>query len=290
MFNVIYYSNNSIDFLNTVIKSKNKRPKENQPFYKDRIVKFKTELALPFNNYDLAFTSNILYTVQNDKKFQIKCDKDDLLNLYSYSSKIFVNFKNDLVKLPNDRSFDTCQYCGINSINTLDHILPKDLFPEFVVHPKNLFPACSDCNSKKSKKWLNNGLPEFLNLYTDILPNKQFLFVDIVLSDNTFKVKFNLQNKNSIDPNLFLRISKHFENLNLLERYQRQASGIISNFETTIFSNLENNSLDQMLSISRNSFAAHRNNLGYNHFKIILEEELCNGLAFREYCNLKGVK
>lgn len=76
---------------------------------------------------------------------------------------------------------DTCQYCTLNSVNTLDHIIPKENYPEYAVHPKNLFPACSQCNSKKSNKWLdNNNNFEFINLYSHDLPNLQYLLQTLI--------------------------------------------------------------------------------------------------------------
>lgn len=290
MFNIRPYSSASTDFLKKVIKSKRKRKDDTAPpFYKDRIVKFNQDLAQPYSNYDSSFQSNTIYTLVNNQQFQSNAIKADLLDLYSYSSKPFVELKNELVKLPNNRSFDTCQYCAINSINTLDHILPKEKFPEFVVHPKNLFPACSLCNGKKSTKFVNNGIPEFLNLYLHDLPKVQYLFTEVILDKNTFNVRFYLKNINSIDPHIFEIIENHYRNLDLLSRYEKQASSIISIFEDTIISNLADQTLDDLFQMYINSFTAFRKTLGHNHYKIILEEELCNGLAFRDYLKLQGI-
>lgn len=45
-----------------------------------------------------------------------------------------------------------CPYCGLPSNITLDHYLPRKVgaFPEFSILSKNLVPACSDCQGKKS--------------------------------------------------------------------------------------------------------------------------------------------
>ena len=289
MFNFKFYCSSSTAFLKDVIESKNKKPKEQPPLYKDRILKFNSQLAMPYTNYDSSFNIKSFYTIISDPKFHISDVKSDLMELYSYRASPFVKLKNTLVELPNNRSFDTCQYCAINSINTFDHILPKDQFPEFSVHPKNLFPACSQCNSKKSKKLLKNGIPEFLNLYIDILPKEQFLFANVTYINNTFSTKFELKNVNSIDQKLFKIIENHFKNLDLLKRYEKQANTIISSFEIMIFSNIKNNTLDGLLQISINSFDGLKKSLGYNYYKTILEEELCHGAAFRTYCKLRGV-
>ncbi|KGD64913.1 hypothetical protein Y5S_01821 [Alcanivorax nanhaiticus] len=41
----------------------------------------------------------------------------------------------------------SCPYCGgIGRPRNLDHYLPKSKFPQFSLFPKNLVPACRDCN------------------------------------------------------------------------------------------------------------------------------------------------
>ena len=42
-----------------------------------------------------------------------------------------------------------CPLCVQRSVTTLDHHLPKALFPALAVTPLNLVPACSDCNKAK---------------------------------------------------------------------------------------------------------------------------------------------
>lgn len=51
-----------------------------------------------------------------------------------------------------------CAYCGNrilvtnNSVWDLDHIIPKDLAPQFMFHPENLCISCRDCNGYKRTK------------------------------------------------------------------------------------------------------------------------------------------
>jgi hypothetical protein len=42
---------------------------------------------------------------------------------------------------------EKCPFCGgIGTPRNLDHFLPKAHFPQFSVLPRNLIPACRDCN------------------------------------------------------------------------------------------------------------------------------------------------
>ncbi|WP_220491502.1 MULTISPECIES: hypothetical protein [unclassified Pseudoalteromonas] len=62
----------------------------------------------------------------------------------------------------------------------MDHVLGQTEFPEYSVHPKNLFPCCSDCNRKKSDKFVDDkGSQLFLNLFIDDLPKSHYLKVRI---------------------------------------------------------------------------------------------------------------
>ncbi|ODB95113.1 hypothetical protein A3197_17255 [Candidatus Thiodiazotropha endoloripes] len=51
-------------------------------------------------------------------------------------------------KFREELSPDVCPLCGGFGSSTLDHVLPKDDYPEFAVYSRNLVPACS-CNNKK---------------------------------------------------------------------------------------------------------------------------------------------
>ena len=216
-------------------------------------------------------------------------EKIDLIRLYKYSSKPFTVLKNKLVSRPNNREDHTCQYCTINSVNTLDHIMPKDIYPEFAVHPKNLVPACSQCNSSKSTKWMTNGVFEFLNPYLHQLSSAQFLFVRVVYTNNTLDISFYLDNKNdALSPCLFNVIENHFRNLNLLDRYKKASYKIISEFDNTIQGSLTTQSLDDALASAKKTVQLNQVEFGYNQFKNVLELELCNGLAYRQYFQYQG--
>ncbi|MFW1989540.1 HNH endonuclease [Acinetobacter baumannii] len=289
MINLNVYKNSSISFLELVINSKKKGRNESIPYYKDRIKLLVPFLEKSYKIYDTAFIENKLYSLSAIPNIDPH-EKEDLLKLYNYSSKPFVKLKNTIISLPNNRELNTCQYCTINDVNTLDHIIPKENFPEFVVHPKNLIPVCSQCNSFKSDKWIKNGGFEFLNLYLHILPMQQFLFVDISYNNFTFDVKFYLKNKNGIDAILFNIIENHYTNLKLLERFNNKSNEIISEFENSIIGSLTKLSLSDALECSKATIGLERIRLGFNHFENVLKLELCEGLAFRQYCYSKGYK
>lgn len=46
---------------------------------------------------------------------------------------------------------DKCQICFHGSAETLDHYLPKEIYPSLSISHYNLYPACHICNGKKSQ-------------------------------------------------------------------------------------------------------------------------------------------
>ena len=86
-----------------------------------------------------------------------------------------------------------CPMCGSLKTGTLDHLLPKEDYPEFAVFSKNLVPAC-DCNSKRGTKSKNTATgarvlhPYFDDCLSDrqlsceIVPRPNFSKADIRIS------------------------------------------------------------------------------------------------------------
>ncbi|CAI3144659.1 hypothetical protein MWMV18_MWMV18_01459 [Acinetobacter calcoaceticus] len=288
MINLTPYHLESKDFLEVVIKSKKKGRNENPPLYKDRIIPLSQRLLSPYSVYDNAFSTNSLHSVRASNSFTA-AEKSDLLKLYKYSSKPFTVLKNAIVSRPDNREDHTCQYCTINSVNTLDHIMPKDDYPEFAVHPRNLVPACSQCNGKKSTKWITSGVFECLNPYLHQLPPVQFLFVNVNYINDTFNINFYLDNSNNLMPTyLFNVIQNHFCNLDLLERYKESSSKIISEFDNSIKGSLTTQCLQNALISARKTIQLNQTEFGYNQFENILKLELCNGPAYIQYCQAQG--
>ncbi|QIY93056.2 HNH endonuclease [Streptomyces sp. S1D4-11] len=77
---------------------------------------------------------------------------------------------------------ETCPLCGHGSVRTLDHFLPKRMFPALCVDPLNLVPACADCNHAKG-----DGLPSTagttpLHPYLDRIDHDPWLDAKVTFS------------------------------------------------------------------------------------------------------------
>ncbi len=266
MINLTNYQDDSFDYHESALSAKRDQA------YKDRMTLLREDLSLLFNNYQSSFDSNTLEDL--DAHGYVDLQKSDLVSLYSFKSAIVQELKSVLTTDENNRILNTCQNCTINSINSFDHFLPKGEFPEFSMNPLNLFPSCTECNSKKGTQWRDDlGNRTFLNLYLDILPSERYLITDLTFEDNVVKVDFSLENP-GIDAVLFDRISNHYNQLNLLYRFRLESDKIITELINTVKPANEILSKDQIVSITLETERKNRGVFGSNYWKSLLKEDL----------------
>ncbi|MCC2616170.1 hypothetical protein LJ739_07955 [Aestuariibacter halophilus] len=94
-----------------------------------------------------------------------------------------------------------CPMCGSLGTGTLDHLFPKEDYPEFAVYSKNLVPAC-DCNVKRRTNF-KDGNKRVLHPYYDNVLNQRLISCEIS-QDPTFpmakiKIKFVVPNHPEIE-------------------------------------------------------------------------------------------
>jgi hypothetical protein len=121
--------------------------------------------------------------------------------------------------------------CGVTSPTTYDHYLPSSRFPEFAVHPVNLIPCCSLCNSTKDDDWLDqDARRQYLHLYSDLIPADVFLKVTLHTPANLSGVgaTFALSRPVGIRLRDWRLIKMHFSKLKLLDRFTERSNAEIS--------------------------------------------------------------
>lgn len=79
------------------------------------------------------------------------------------------------------RTLQLCPACGEEGApNTLDHYLPKELYPEFSILPQNLLPMCDGCQGKKKSKTVDAANQRmFIHAYYDNFVNQQIVSLTI---------------------------------------------------------------------------------------------------------------
>lgn len=71
-----------------------------------------------------------------------------------------------------------CPLCGVGTVNTLDHYLPKSEYPTFVITPCNLVPACEWCQGEKMA-YVPHGNASVLHPYFDNFDGEIWLAAEV---------------------------------------------------------------------------------------------------------------
>ena len=102
---------------------------------------------------------------------------------------------------------------------------------------------------------------------------------------------YRLDNKNGIDKEMFELIERHFEQLELLERFTTEAICCYSEIENSILENLEEkDDLDLCLRKMRNTALKDAVEYGSNHWKVVLKLALADDNIYKEYLDNKLLK
>ena len=115
-----------------------------------------------------------------------------------------------------------CPLCNQRTVTTLDHVLPKTLYPSFSVTPFNLIPACADCNKIKDTYNPSMAEEEILHPYYDDISSKQYLYAKFY-EEIPISIDFYIKSSN---PQTILekRLQNHFELFALNKLYTSNAA------------------------------------------------------------------
>lgn len=235
-------------------------------------------LGNQYDIYDDNFNQNKLGVLQKNVGFSAM--SNDIRSLYDYNSLAIRELREAIEKRIPAAIRYTCQYCTLTPVESFDHYLPQEEFPEYVIHTNNLIPCCKTCNGFKSFVWRNFvGMRLFINLYRDPIPEERFLFVEIIDEGNgDMDFRYYLDNTEGIDTQMFSLLETHFDRLRLEERMRKKAVGIISELENSILSS----NLDLTNIITEVKATAERNFISYgsNYWKSIAEIALVESPIF----------
>ena len=239
-----------------------------------------------------CYTNYNIHFLQNDLEYMPQASvgqdhKDALSSMYGSQVKLVKDFRKRFFEINPQTYNNLCPYCVINSANTTEHILPKETYPEYDVDVQNLIPGCSECNSAKGETILNeNGEKYIINFFTDILPDEQFLYVDISNNGVSLSFDYVLSNvQNRIDTTLFNLIERHYSRLHLIKRYNDKAiqefAEIYNTYKAEAFAD-EN---------QYNTFAAKQvrkcdldvPEYGRNHWKVVLVRACAESDVFKQF-------
>ncbi len=126
--------------------------------------------------------------------------------------------------------YNRCPFCNYGSVETLDHVLPKQIYPAFSVKPTNLVGSCERCNKLKLVAAPTGPSDGFLHPYFDHANHTIWLFAEIV-SSTPAAATFHVGNPSALSADLVSRIQTQFEGLELDRLYSDAAADEIVDIE-----------------------------------------------------------
>lgn len=242
---------------------------------KDRLVKAKDAVQAYYSEYDKHFSALTLRSIAPRRVAEPLYK--DLYDMYGFEAGIVKKVKKWLKENNPVTVYAICQFCGLKQFDTMDHILPHKQYAEYSVHARNLIPCCTDCNRKKNER-------EVLNLYTDILPAVEYLFMDVKPNVDTIDFTFRLDNsKNMVPASLFSKICDHYGKLGLLDKMRTQAATQLTRFVLQINSQYTRYGKDAVVEAVNEEIDGLRVAYGYNFWEVAFKKGLVNSPVFWDY-------
>ncbi len=249
---------------------------------KTRLITLKPKVSKKYFHYQRKYLLDTLETIT--KGTYTTQEKADLENCYDSPTATLGEIVKQIRTSQLRDLQGTCQYCGIQKPNTIDHYLPKADFPEFSVLALNLIPCCSDCNLKKNNYWLDNGFRGIINFYIDNLPQEQFLFCDVTFDGNNDipNILFRLDIPATVNTKIKNIINNHFNRLDLCNIYGENIHDFVTNKINSIVSYLNSKDPIDIQERIQNETTSLMNRYGINNWRTVLTEELSRNTDFIE--------
>lgn len=183
------------------------------------------------NQYEQNANSKNLYTFVPHINVSGTILKDDMVTLYDNNmvkNKEGRKIYDKLMLLP---PLNRCPFCGIGTVTTLDHYLPKTEFPIFSVLPYNLVASCKDCNTGKLASYATTQNTQTLHPYYDDFTTEQWLFAR-VLQTSPISIEFYVNPPTTWSQVDKDRVQSHFDNYKLDTRFSVEASNVLADLRT----------------------------------------------------------
>lgn len=120
-----------------------------------------------------------------------------------------------------------CPFCDHRPVSTLDHLLPKRLFPALAVAPDNLVGACADCNKAKLTFAPTTEEEVILHPYFDDVEDGRWLEARVIVGP-VAAVIFRTRAVATWPDVLNERVRRQFQMMGLAPLYGAQAAREIS--------------------------------------------------------------
>jgi len=213
-------------------------------------------------------------------------EKEDLKSCYGDN----VEFKKQEAVIQNMQSVAmqaVCPYCGIGEPVTLDHYLPKGIFPEFSILPINLVPCCDPCNRNKGEKWLENGVRRIVSFYNDDIPEYKFFFVDFIFEGNSIIPLIDYKLEFIEEGSITETIKMHYRDLDLFNRYDKQINDKLTGLYMEVIEGANYLSIEEQKANLKRRVNSLTNRFGGNYWEARLYDAAIESNFFENCYSLQ---
>lgn len=133
-------------------------------------------------------------------------------------------------KIMSSVPYALCPMCGHRDVASLDHFLPKSLYPDLAVTPINLIPCCSDCNKTKGENSPTSKKDQFLHPYYDNIEGDHWLFAEILETAPASTI-FRVKKPDAWNEDTYSRVKSQFKSLKLAKLYAAQGARQLQNIK-----------------------------------------------------------
>jgi 5-methylcytosine-specific restriction endonuclease McrA len=158
--------------------------------------------------------------------------KASLIGLYT--PELNKDLYSILEKMRDKHGLRFCPCCGEpGKPGTLDHYLPKSIYPEFSIIVENLTPMCSDCQGLKGNDVLDNfGNKIYLHPYFDRI---DLVYIELnIWPPYANPSGFRASIPNTLPQELKNLVERHIKDINFIERFEEYCTSEYSDLLITI--------------------------------------------------------
>lgn len=151
------------------------------PNLKQRLRAVRENIASAETDYDAAAIAATLHTFPRVNNIASTVTKKEMIT--TYTARMVAKsqpgrpvYDRLVAAAPNGR----CPLCGLGKADSLDHHLPKAIYPILAVTPINLVPSCDWCQNAKDDTYPQTVRTQTLHPYYDNVDTEQWLTASVV--------------------------------------------------------------------------------------------------------------
>lgn len=232
--------------------------------------------------FDKKIRTNTLYRIPHNQEINRIANASSLKKIYT--DRMVKKDNNgrkyyDLLLLSAPKG--KCPLCSQRQATTLDHYLPKSIYPLLSVTPINLVPSCKDCNTGKLTDYPTQSNEETLHPYYDDVEAFSWLKMKLIRCKPII-VRFSVSPPQGISKVLKERMEHHLLNFKLNELYTSHAIEEFENVRQQLTKLYENGGKYLLKEHLKECFESReailKNSWQTAFYKELMEnDEFCNG-------------